>query len=616
MGDKPPDVSGRKIFWLMAFTLLLTFLAYARVIHFGFVSDDRVQIVGDPYIRSWSYVSRYFIRDIWDLSQNVKWGNYYRPFFLLWLFANYHFFKLDPVGWHLTTLLLHLGVTLLVFFLARKMTRDAIAAVIAALIFGLHPAHIESVAWISGVTEALAAAWVVGAFLCYLKWRDSGGRIWAAASLTAYVLGMLSQETALVLPLLIFAYEWFWPETWMPERGPGSGTDYLRAALAFVKRELLVLGPYAVLTALYLVVRWRVIGTLGYIMTPVSFSTMVFTWPSMLWFYARHLAAPFRLNLYYHTPYVLHPGFRQFYLPLLALVAIAAGLFAWWRWAARNRPAEARLVGFSSFWIFCSILPVLDFTVFNPGEVVHDRYLYLPSVGLAMLAALGLRHLKWGSAAAFGEPVVQIAAVLSIACAFAVTVSRQDRFWATDVSLYVHALNAVPKYDPAVIELALALREKGHPQEAVELFQSVLSRHPGNRLVTYDLGYTYYWMGNLPQAERYFRRAILIDPTHADEFFYLGLIFFRQDHLHRAEAAVRQAIRVRHNGLAYHLALGMILMKEDNPSEAVHEFKTELSYHPGETAAHGQLIAAEAELEKSRAKKSDHADQSQARKNP
>src|SRR5205085_1082795 len=104
---------------------------------------------------------------------------YYRPLFNLYLLVNYQLFHLNPAGWHLLLVLWHLLVTLLVYRLARRLLKDEGGALTAALIFGVHPVHIESVAWISGVTEPMLAVFFLGALLGYLRWRDgaAGGEV-------------------------------------------------------------------------------------------------------------------------------------------------------------------------------------------------------------------------------------------------------------------------------------------------------------------------------------------------------------------------------------------------------------------------------------------------------
>ena len=141
---------------------------------------------------------------------------------MLWMFVNYMLFGLNATWWHLTTILVHLGATFMVYLLARRLLKDQWTALITALIFGLHPVHIEAVAWAAGVTEPLLALFLIPAFLFYLNWRESDSstetrlaakrkrRKWLGASLAFYAVAIFEKETALVLPMLVFVYEWIY----------------------------------------------------------------------------------------------------------------------------------------------------------------------------------------------------------------------------------------------------------------------------------------------------------------------------------------------------------------------------------------------------------------------
>src|SRR5574340_2500 len=197
---------------LPAFACGLTFLLYIGALRFGFVYADRIQILDNPMLRSWSFLPRYFTSHVWAFDPSLP-ANYWRPLFLLWLLINRTLFGYAPLGWHFTALALHLGVTGLVYALAHKLTADRLSATLAALLFGVHPVLIETVAWVSGATDSLLALFLLPAFLLYLAARPLGARRTQrrAASLAFFALSLLVKETAAVLPLLIFAYAWIHP---------------------------------------------------------------------------------------------------------------------------------------------------------------------------------------------------------------------------------------------------------------------------------------------------------------------------------------------------------------------------------------------------------------------
>src|SRR5574340_712765 len=207
--DRPPETGTTLSALLPLLLLAATFIVYVGTLQFEFVYDDMGQIVNNPVVHSWRYLPWYFHSNVW--MQQYAVGNYYRPLFLFWLLLNYTLFGLQPLFWHLTTVLAHLAVTWMVYLLVRRLTSDQATAAIAALLFGLHPIHLEAVAWISGVTEPLLAMLLVPAFLCYLNYRERGrARRWLLLSLLLFALALLTKETAVVLPALLFAYAWIY----------------------------------------------------------------------------------------------------------------------------------------------------------------------------------------------------------------------------------------------------------------------------------------------------------------------------------------------------------------------------------------------------------------------
>ncbi len=131
---------------------LVTFVVYSGSLSFEFVWDDWPQIVNSPIIRTWSNLPRAFGSDLW--YHVARHQVYYRPLFVAWSMLNYTLFGLRPWGWHLGAVLLHVGAVAAVFWLARRLGLEYWTAALAALIFALHPVHIEPVTWVDCVARA------------------------------------------------------------------------------------------------------------------------------------------------------------------------------------------------------------------------------------------------------------------------------------------------------------------------------------------------------------------------------------------------------------------------------------------------------------------------------
>jgi len=187
----------------------VTALAYLGTLSFGFVYDDKPVIVDNVIIRSWRFLAHYFIPQISaDIAPALS-GTFYRPVTLLWFRLNYAIFGLHPAGWHFAMLALHVLATYLVFVAVANLTGSRRTAALSAIFFGLHPVHVENVAWLTSVNDLLMTVLLLASFLAYLNFRNgerTKATIWMATSVSLFLLALLSKETAAVLPLLIFAF--------------------------------------------------------------------------------------------------------------------------------------------------------------------------------------------------------------------------------------------------------------------------------------------------------------------------------------------------------------------------------------------------------------------------
>ena len=344
----------------IAAVLVLTFAVYIPTLRYQFVHDDRGQIVENSAVHSWRFVPSYFTSQVWAGVMPGELGNYYRPLFLLWLRINHAAFGTHAWGWHLTTVLAHVLTTLLAYVLALSLGVSEDAALVAALVFGLHPAHIEAVAWISGATEPLLGVLLIPSFLSYVRWRRTSRRNRRLASVVLFALALGEKETAMILPGLLLAYDWIFssghpcprchendsppqpeegwgvvgagtttrpttPDPSLPRRGISARNDSLFQSSSAALRRI---WPFLLVIALYLPARFYALKALSHPVTPISKAQLAFTWPSLICFWIRHLILPVGLITFYDFPAVLQPTLRNFTFPLLFDVCAGAALLA------------------------------------------------------------------------------------------------------------------------------------------------------------------------------------------------------------------------------------------------------------------------------------------------
>ena len=538
--------------------LAATFIAYAAVSIFGFVYDDEAQVVRAAFIREWHFLPTYFTTHVWHWLYPHAQGNYYRPVFLSWLLVNFKLFALHAPAWHLALLALHLLVTWQVYRLALRLSGDNTSACVAALIFGLHPIHIEAVAWISGATDPLAAAFTLAGLLAYIAFRkgESQRGLWLA--FLWFALALLTKETGVLVPALLFAYDIVFP------------SHDQQPVLARAAESIGRLWPMAAIFGVYLMVRFAALGALAHAQTNLSAAEMLLTIPSLLVFYGRLLLYPVGLSAFYDMHY--NPSVGAAVPPALAVCAVGAGLvFAVWH--SRSRAAVFGLV-----MLVVPLLPLLKLNVFAPGDFAHDRYLYFPSIGFALLLGLAFGHFletKWRT--------VAIAACALLAIAYASATLVQSLNWASNITLYARGLAISPKDPVARVDFANEFLKLGNVQRAEQEYRTVLEADPNFWLARYGLGYSEYVAGDCEASVRDLTIATRQNPTDGEAPFYLGLCQVKLGDRATGIELMRHGIELDPNWPNMHAKLADVLQASSNPDDlraALDLYRTEVRINP------------------------------------
>jgi len=483
-------------------------------LHGAFVYDDVKQIVGNPLIQDDRQVWKALASDVWAFKgdRGEAWSNYWRPGFVLWLMLNHRLFGLQStLGWHAGNVGLHAAATLLAYGLLLHLGLSWRPAAAVCLLFAVHPVHVESVAWISGSPDPLLSVFLLGALWCALAAR--GPRrvaLWIVAILL-HVAALLVKEIAVLFPLVV-AVAWWALRAQATRRGRIVGA--LRAA-----------APFAVASALYLVARFLLLGRVQ-VETPwrMGIPGLLLNVPQLLVFYVRQSLWPTSLGPSYPLravrPGALHAA--DFWLPL-GIVTVGALLA---RRVARGN-AVAR-IGLGLFLLL--LLPAFNIDAFIPEQLVHDRYLYLPLLGLLMAVVPALPRaegLVLGVALCLSLPLglatARYAAAWTSERALWERGVRSDPGSAFNWAQYAHALMQEGRLGPArdAVDRALgigpvtsgfltraeiAMRQRRFPEAEGDLLK-VLADQPDNPLAYERLALCYQGQGRLADAEATLRKG-------------------------------------------------------------------------------------------------------------
>jgi tetratricopeptide (TPR) repeat protein len=467
---------------LLTFLGLVTFVLYSGSLSFEFVWDDWPQIVNSPIIRTWSNLPRAFTSDLW--YHVARHQVYYRPLFVAWSMLNYTLFGLRPWGWHLGAVVLHVGAVAAVFWLALKLRLEYWTAALAALIFALHPIHIEPVTWVSAASDTMVTIFAALAFAAFLNGRDAGRNpeeekkkkrtAWSVASLALLACALLTKEMAVIFSALVGIYAWLNPAE--------KKSSPLRRILGAVIEAV----PYAVVTLAYaLLRRHALLQSTGQLNPTHGMMDVARTLPLVMSIYLRQLLVPLGITGLYYTPYVTGAGaiFSQVVAPAIVLGAALIGLWYW------NRREGNSIVAFAGWWLVVGLAPALYLRNFSNGDFVRDRYMYLPSIGFVILAAVGLRRLP--SIKDWSAPAVQSCAVLLLCGGYACASIAQQVYWGNDLMVLLRGQSLYPENPYTMVGLAKEYSKGGAHDRAIQLAEAVVRDHP-------DYGY-----GPLTLAEVY-----------------------------------------------------------------------------------------------------------------
>ena len=531
---------------------------------FGYLLDDYVLFQKSASLQDLSSIPRGFATDVGALrkgSETVL-GSYYRPVFLAFSTLYYQMAGGQPFGWHLAAVVLAGLIGELAFLLFRRLGVPPLLALLASLVFSLHPAHVSSVAWVSGIQELLATFFVLIAVLALLRRPGAeNDRRTIAVSTVAFVLALLSKEVA--IGLLPLAGLWAFAR---------RGTD-LDESRRFGKAAAVFAG----VTVLYLAVRVAVLGGLAnpWPNAP-GFAASIPSVPVAFVAYLRLLAAPVEFSIFRPERPVWGPLDGPVLLALLAVIAL--GVLA--VFAIRKR----RELLLPIAWLVVWLLPVLNLWALDPQWMVTDRYLFLPSLALPWLLVLLVPRR------------FAIATLSLLAIVFGGLSLRYAAIFA-DERTFVAAMEKAEPSSPLIFsEKARLLLRDGKTTAAEAALQRAVELDPRDADSLHQLGDLRLQRGDLAAAEAHYRRALIAEPSGSRSFKLLAVAHAQAGQTQRASELVEESVHRWPEDFQVQLLRAYFLNMRGERAEAEKAFEAARRRRPGDPAVEGGFDSAIARL--------------------
>jgi hypothetical protein len=513
----------------VVFLLLITCLVYVQAVAFSFLHfDDTIYIVENNYVHKWESLPSFFTGAPASVAGDKapRVANLYRPMPAIWVLLNYKLFGIRPALWHLSALALYLQGVWLMWRVATKLTRNSFVALASALLYGLHPTHVEGVAWVSGASvETLLGVLFFSAFLAYLRWHEGGGSIWLATCGVLTLLALFTKETALALPILMLAHSAILgsPDSDTANRG--------RSRFALAITALAAVGIYALL-------RIHALRSVIASQPQHSWVDVLRTAPLAFVTYIRHAFWPVHLAPWYDIRIVSAAGLMNFYLPLGVCIACAVLTV----WAIIRKPLD----GFLILWWTVSLgAPIVGIIAFPEFAIVQDRLSFVAVGGLAILLARIVARLpNKPEHVLFGFKAIGTVVILVVSVSLGMLSALQVNVWKSDFAMLSHAIEVTPMSVRPRVLLGAEYMKHGNPSRAVAEYRSALDLAPNRGDILYSYGIALAYNGNLSEAVHALTLATQVSPTTPPSYFVLADVLMKEGRLDEAANVLERGVRL------------------------------------------------------------------------
>lgn len=555
MGSNRPRLSLVLALALAAATLAV----YADVHTFGFVNfDDDLYVTANATVQAGL------------TAAGVKWA------FTAIHAANWHpvtwishmidveLFGLDAGAHHLVNVAFHTTNVVLLFVVLHRMTKQIWPSVLVAGLWGVHPQHVESVAWIAERRDVLVTLFCLLTMWAYAAWAETGRRMLYIASLAAFAVALMCKPMAVTLPFALLLLD-YWPL----RRAPSP-------RLLLEKLPLLALAVASITATVVAQSSASAVKTLDAYPLPVRIANAIVSYAE----YVLDTLWPVDLAVLY--PHTGMPGALTIAVSAATLVAISTVAIA------LHRRTPAALVGW--LWYLGTLVPVIGLVQVG-GARMADRYVYIPHIGLFIaiiwMAREAVRMTRIPGFVSTGLAVVVIAS-------FGVAARAQAAHWRDGVTLFTHTLAVTANNGIAHNNLGRALEERGEGSSAIEHYERAIALNPRDTYAHFNLGNVLSSQGKLQRAITHYDQAVRMDPNQARFHNNFGNALRGLGDTAAAYRHFQIALRLEPSFAEAHNNLGAILAQQGKLTQAIEHFSRAIAINPAFSDAQFNLETAKA----------------------
>lgn len=511
---------------------------YSNSLLAPFIWDDEALIVKNPVIRSPLSLPKAFTSDLY--SQAGYSSNFYRPLQTISYIWDYHFWQLDPFGYHLTNIILQILVAFLVFLFILAIISEEKIAFATAILFALSPLHTEAVTYISGRAEMLMGFFLLSSLLLFIKGRHILSRV-------AFVLGLLSKELAVVFPLVILAYLFYYQKNELK-----NNKTPLKAALPFFIIDFL----YIFLRAIFF--NFDAIHPSVLLKIPLFMRITVL--PEIIFTYLKLLFIPINLHMGWSLsrPGNLWGVFLSWFLLALICVVIVFIL----------KDKKKRALTFMFSWSLIFFLPQSGLVSIN--AFIAEHFIYLSSISFFMLIAYSLhRYLSKG---------IFIYSVIGLSIFYGTLTFSRNLEWLDPVAFYEDIIKFSPNSCQTHNNLGLQYEYRYLYYKAMLEYRKALEINPDSLEARSNLANIYFKMAMFKEAKVEYTKLekVLPKEKHGDLLNNIGCIYQVEGFLDEALKRYMLALSLDPKLNFAHFNIAKIYIIKGNQDFAIQEVEKSL----------------------------------------
>jgi Tfp pilus assembly protein PilF len=583
-GSVRPGFSGGAL-WVYLLLIVANVVIYVPVWSHHFLDmDDPAYISENPQVAAgltWQGL-------VWAFTTGH--ADNWHP--LTWLshMLDVQLFGVTPGPHHLTNVVLHIANTLLLFGLLHRMTGQVGRSAVVAGLFGVHPLHVESVAWVAERKDVLSTLFgllTLWGYVAYVR-QPRVARYLVVVLLLA--LGLMAKPMLVTLPFVLLLLD-FWP---LGRLAGGAGTAGRpesaalidpRSALKVVWEKVPLLGLTLASSIVTFVAQQRGGAVIGFEVLPLgqrvanALVSYVAYIGKMLW--------PTRLAVIYPYPHSL--PIWWVIGSLLGLIGVSVLVIR----AARRAPYLP--VGW--LWYLGTLVPVIGLVQVGIQSMAADRYTYVPLIGLFIILAWGIPDLltRWS----YRHIALPIGAgLVLVACS--ITASVQVQYWKNRTALWERAVDVTKGNYLAHNNLGNVLAQMGKTDEAIAHYAEALRIKPGLAEAHNNLGFTLAGRGRADEAMTHYAEALRIKPDYVEARSNLGVALATQGRVDEAIQELREALRMAPNDAEVHANLAEMFVRKGQVTESARHYSEAIRLNPGDPDTHfrlGLILADQGKLE-------------------